>query len=1087
MTRPRLSVMAALWLSGRLLVAAAADPAPQPPLFHAGAASAAQAAQADQSLALLIFKSDTSPAWRVIKERILASTNFLNRAGFLHAAVVDVDSDPQTAARFSVRSVPTLVLLGGEERIVARREGGATDDLLLTWLAEGRRRAKAGQWEGIAPPLSLDGLAQKAAADQLNETDIQRLVALVGDPDPAQRAAVGKMLLGARELSASALIEALADPYLGTRIAAADLLRRLAPEGMVADPWQSPLEQTNQLAALRKWRAEAGVLSSAQEAQPADPSAEAAIKNAVESVLSGGAGRQTEAMSALAGRGQAVLPALRDGLKRAARAENHRAAGLLEDVRWAVLVPDALERQAGPLRQVLARGKSPDRQAAAAKLGAAGREAVPALAELLGDPEPLVVESAVRALSGVRGKDAIPALAGLLKAPDSNLRMSTARALGHLKSPAAAQPLTGLVDDPDEGVACMALAALEEAAGENAKECPPEIEAALKRALGDARWRVRAAAAEAAGKVRAGNLAEPLGKLLEDGDSFVAKSALQSLRALEATPEVAKLAALSRRHSSLRGDVIAILVQSKSDTAAPAVMDLYAASAPRERLTMLEELAPRAEHFERRQPLGTNWQPLLAKAAGEPEAGLRRQGAALLSASSFEVITNLAGALLSDDDGETRARAAAAVLRALSIAAGGSEADQEDEDLRVGLGRSGKAAKRLLAETQRTAWNQALERHARGACEARIALAHYLTGNNPSNTAVLLGALRRSEPQAAEALGHPGVVTALLARLPWPHGRPVAEALERAPLSYARALASSGQFREEIKTFLMEPARFRRVAEGVRAADLQAFLELLFGRASPSWSPQTAPPGLLEPLHGSTNAVWRTLAVHVAAQRKDGTNTLVFETAIRDENPFVRLAGVSGFARHCSDRAQLEERLGPLVLDTNRVLAFGAAVALLEPEVQTAASLDGFLQRFVFENIMVARFEGRVGAESRPLASLERKPAFLEELVRRLPDAAEADAAVLALVLAQYGRGEGLDHCLKAGSLHAAGEWGASVLLAGVALVPDPKYVPAIRAAMEGMPSDWELRKLLAAVKGMRGAEARQLRLDINKRMRKSD
>ena len=107
-------------------------------------------------------------------------------------------------------------------------------------------------------------------------------------------------------------------------------------------------------------------------------------------------------------------------------------------------------------------GKGPERQAAATRLGRAGRPAIPALAELLNDADPLVVETAVRALSSIGEKDAIPAMAALLKAPDSNLRMTAAQALGHTKNSAAVKDLLTVFDDPNEVVACTALSALEE-------------------------------------------------------------------------------------------------------------------------------------------------------------------------------------------------------------------------------------------------------------------------------------------------------------------------------------------------------------------------------------------------------------------------------------------------------------------------------------------------------------------------------------------------------------------------------------------------------------------------------------------------
>jgi len=58
------------------------------------------------------------------------------------------------------------------------------------------------------------------------------------------------------------------------------------------------------------------------------------------------------------------------------------------------------------------------------------------------------------------------------------------------------------------------------------------------------------------------------------------------------------------------------------------------------------------------------------------------------------------------------------------------------------------------------------------------------------------------------------------------------------------------------------------------------------------------------------------------------------------------------------------------------------------------------------------------------------------------------------------------------------------LFLAGIALSRDSKYIPTLRQIMGKADGEWELRKVLQALKGMTGPEARQLRLDINKRIR---
>ena len=154
---------------------------------------------------------------------------------------------------------------------------------------------------------------------------------------------------------------------------------------------------------MQKWWSATKRLS--QSSQPkADPAVAGSIDSAIATLRGNQPVARTEAMAALTRHGKVALPAIRAAIRACEKASDHRTLTLLEDVRWAILVPDALEKQADGVRLPLARGKSQDRQAATLRLGRCGQAAITPLAELAGDPDPLVIESAVRALSTIGGK-----------------------------------------------------------------------------------------------------------------------------------------------------------------------------------------------------------------------------------------------------------------------------------------------------------------------------------------------------------------------------------------------------------------------------------------------------------------------------------------------------------------------------------------------------------------------------------------------------------------------------------------------------------------------------------------------------------
>jgi hypothetical protein len=213
---------------------------------------------------------------------------------------------------------------------------------------------------------------------------------------------------------------------------------------------------------------------------------------------------------------------------------------------------------------------------------------------------------------------------------------------------------------------------------------------------------------------------------------------------------------------------------------------------------------------------------------------------------------------------------------------------------------------------------------------------------------------------------------------------------------------------------------------------------------------------------------------------------LVFEKALADPNPWVRCSAVKSLARNTKDRAALEARLAPLLTDTNLDVAATVAVALLEPEVRQGASMQWELNYFVFETVRGGRSQSYSQNEDRPLMPQEIKPPFLPSVRERLKETPLDSLPAFALLLAQYGEFDGVDRLVaQLATLDSDKDRIATeALLTGIALSRDAKYVPALKQMASVRHEEYELRKVLSALKGMTGPEARQLRLEINKKLR---
>jgi len=848
-----------------------------PPTYHASLNTAMAAAAADQSLVLLIFGAEWCGPCQLLKSNTLSAPAFVRQESALHIAEVDIDANQKTAHDFAVEAVPTLILLTGEGKIIERQTGFMEIGELLKWLQEGRRRATAGEWEGTVPGPQIAEFTKKAAADALGTNDLEKLAGMLGETDPADRASAADILLAQREQAVPALIAAVTNSYLGVRIGASELLQQLAPGLDPVDPWQSPVELSTTVAGLQTWWAETGRLP-APAARPAvDLRSDNAVKEALEQLRSDDPGRRTAAMTLLAGQGVGVLPAVRAAVKRAEGTGDLRTLGLLEDVRWTLLVPDALEQHGNGVRQVLARGKSSERQAMTERLGHFGRDALGPLAELAGDSDPMVVESAVRALSDIGGDEAVLALAGLLQAGDSNLRMTAAQALGHTKNSKAVKPLLTVINDPNEVVACAALSALEETQARDTyspaqKEPPLEITAGLKLSLADTRWRVRAAAAEIAGKLGADALKDELKKLLDDPDGFVVKSALTALGKLNAAPEPAQLIALSKRLPGLQGDAVAVLLQSASEDTAKTVTDLYDSSTAVSRVAILKALAQRETPGDAK--LDDAWKPLLTEAITAPDPRLRRSAAETLRNLAPKLGADLVDPLLADEDRETRLAAAVVVVRIL---------DQDNHSSlsprTSSASGSAKTNQPFGTTAKLAAWHAALQQHPEPAPTLGWAAALYITGDGKTDLPVLQAALGQPEGGAGQSRTQRemnlAVMGLVLHKLPWPEGRPVVDTMAASPVWLAVAASQSGQGRPAVRDELLEPARFKSAMARADGPALTEALELLAGydyvqfdeHSSWSlWTDSAATKAITLALAGSTNAAWRAAAIFSLAR-----------------------------------------------------------------------------------------------------------------------------------------------------------------------------------------------------------------------------
>jgi thiol-disulfide isomerase/thioredoxin len=139
----------------------------EPPVIFTAASvdDAITAATRDQKLAIVHATATWCGPCKMMKKTTYADQGIIDwfKASAV-AAQFDVDKEPQTAVRFKIRAMPTVIVLkGGEE--VARKVGYQSAADMTEWL----ENVKAGKVAADAPPVNVDGMSMQERIQNARE------------------------------------------------------------------------------------------------------------------------------------------------------------------------------------------------------------------------------------------------------------------------------------------------------------------------------------------------------------------------------------------------------------------------------------------------------------------------------------------------------------------------------------------------------------------------------------------------------------------------------------------------------------------------------------------------------------------------------------------------------------------------------------------------------------------------------------------------------------------------------------------------------------------------------------------------------
>jgi HEAT repeat protein len=1105
--------LALIWLSGARWLSPSAVAA-ETLVYHATMEAAYAAAAQDDTLVLLIFRAGWCRFSETFEKMTLASTEVNTGAPPLQVYMADVEVQRKLAEEYRVDFLPYLVLLNREGKIIAQDKGIPAPDEFIAWIHEGNRKDLQGEWEGYSPSGTLGRFLEIFRSGNPKEADYRKLVAMLGAGQPADRILAAQIVLDLGAPVIGYLIQAAGNEYLGLRVGAVGMLDRMLPSAPKVDPWAPKVARQTAVARLTAWWetrkrdvfvkapvTTAEALKGLKEFNAAIPYDRQAIQKAFKELRSRNAVKRTAAMTYLVEQGAQTLPVLRTHLTVAEDRNDHDFVRQLNEVRWAILVSPQIVSKMPAIRMTLTRGTIHQRIHLIERLIAMGDTALPVLAELVHDGEPLIQEAALQGLARIRSRTAIVQMATLLESDNPNLRMVTAQMLGRTKNMLAAAYLEKALDDVDEVVVVTALASLEELKAGDASE-------AIIRKMTDGRWRVRAAAAETAGKLKLNITESHLRELLDDADPFVVKSALVALAELKTPLTAENVERIAARHADLIPELIR---QIHRRVSAPLinVLGKVFANAPIDHQRRIIETLSDLEARETDDPFV--WRPFFDIATAAPRGEIRRLAVNALGAGSPELHFDLLPIGRTQPEMEKPAHQDSLWSAALALLChhyGYSEpyksgdyclmcppdesdpsAISEMED-RARLPDPEKEKRRAALTARYDKWHRLLEQDPRREGDLTRTLLYFFTSPAASLPENLSAAM--TEEALFALLERPYgsfCLQMLLARIDKERDFSWLAAMTASPDKYIPLLLHAQKAPEEVQAFLRSPERLGHFLETLEATKAAGIIRAMLAQedsylslfANPDWAKK-----MCSRFKMSKAGHLRILGLYTCRDDEGPEGSLAAVLPLlKDEDPWLRKAAVVVVAKREPNLKRREELLAPLIEDPHPRVAAAAVCGLLEDRVRKKARLSDALQHYQYDSLE-AYMPGEpfsYGEEDlRPLTPLNRRPDFLPLLWRyyrnRASAAGEDATAAAILLMAQYGDVRAFNHYLE----HTERKHVqlTDAMLAVIQLRRDPDDLDFLRMQARQMTSEYRLAEVLEAVRTVKGPEARRFRREIN-------
>lgn len=221
-----------------------------------GTAQAFANGVANEQVTVLVFGAQWCGACKKLDRTVFADQDVRKAATKMSWAKIDIDKDPQFAAMFGVRAVPTIIFLNTKGEPLHQQAGLASVQKMTALLNEYADQANTpgtarGKEEQLLELIKQANALPKGA--DIPSPTVLQILELIAVPDPIGAEETRHRLIAMGPAAWNALIDAMEHRKLAVRAAAYDLLKETTGHVIAYDPFLEAKARTEQVQHWRNW------------------------------------------------------------------------------------------------------------------------------------------------------------------------------------------------------------------------------------------------------------------------------------------------------------------------------------------------------------------------------------------------------------------------------------------------------------------------------------------------------------------------------------------------------------------------------------------------------------------------------------------------------------------------------------------------------------------------------------------------------------------------------------------------------------------------------------------------------------------